>query len=324
MRPRIIKALHVSGAAAADVPALSELVGIAEATVVNGLVIDLKDETGRIYYDSNIETATRAGAVMNWFSLSEVLSEAALHDLYVIGRIVAFMDPIAPEAYPSMAVWDQRRDAPFQLNGQHYLDPSDEGARGYALDLAVEACRAGVDEIQFDQLAYPVGIDRETLFDGGATEEDRVGAVRTFLAEASTRLGREGCALAADVFGFTTSINHDGGIGQNFRQLSEVTDVLSPTLYPSSYSEGWFGLDDPSSRPGRVVGLALDDGLERIAGPAVLRPWLQDFSYGVDGVRAQIAAAEERGLGWMLWNVQSQFTTGALDAARDEGTGGPG
>jgi hypothetical protein len=44
----------------------------------------------------------------------------------------------------------------------------------------------------------------------------------------------------------------------------------------------------------------------------VLRPWIQDFYYNASQVRAQIEAAEERGLGWMLWNALSRFTEGAL------------
>ncbi|MDX1450653.1 MAG: putative glycoside hydrolase, partial [Acidimicrobiia bacterium] len=42
------------------------------------------------------------------------------------------------------------------------------------------------------------------------------------------------------------------------------------------------------------------------------RPWLQDFSYDEGQVRAQIDAAEDHGLGWMLWNAASEFTVDAL------------
>jgi hypothetical protein len=52
--------------------------------------------------------------------------------------------------------------------------------------------------------------------------------------------------------------------------------------------------------------------LDKIGGdPSKLRPWLQDFSYPVEGyapygpeqVRAQIDAAEAEDVeGWLLWN----------------------
>jgi hypothetical protein len=59
--------------------------------------------------------------------------------------------------------------------------------------------------------------------------------------------------------------------------------------------------------------------MPRIPGPAIIRPWIQDFtfgcggSYGVEEVRSEIDAVEERGLGWILWNVGSRFTESALE-----------
>jgi hypothetical protein len=47
----------------------------------------------------------------------------------------------------------------------------------------------------------------------------------------------------------------------------------------------------------------------------VVRPWLQDFGYSTESVRAQIDIAESFDLGWMLWNAKSVVTVAALDAA---------
>ena len=57
--------------------------------------------------------------------------------------------------------------------------------------------------------------------------------------------------------------------------------------------------------------------MTRLEGSAIVRPWLQDFFYTSDQVRAQIDEAENRALGWMLWNVLSNFQ---LDALEDEPT----
>jgi hypothetical protein len=43
-----------------------------------------------------------------------------------------------------------------------------------------------------------------------------------------------------------------------------------------------------------------------------VRPWLQDFGYDAGQVRAQIDEVSSRGLGWMLWNAQSNVTVEAL------------
>jgi hypothetical protein len=52
--------------------------------------------------------------------------------------------------------------------------------------------------------------------------------------------------------------------------------------------------------------------LERLSRNVVVRPWLQDFGYTKEQVRAQIESAEEFGLGWMLWNAKSSVTVDAL------------
>ena len=57
-------------------------------------------------------------------------------------------------------------------------------------------------------------------------------------------------------------------------------------------------------------------------------PWLQDFSsggvtYGVNEVRAQIAASNEvGGDGFLLWNSGSVYTTDALDPLFASSTSG--
>jgi hypothetical protein len=46
----------------------------------------------------------------------------------------------------------------------------------------------------------------------------------------------------------------------------------------------------------------------------VLRPWIQDFWYTAGQVRAQVDAMDDLGLGWMAWNILSEFTPGAYPA----------
>jgi hypothetical protein len=196
-----------------------------------------------------------------------------------------------------------------------FLDPTDPAARAYALDLAVEACSLGVDEIQFDYVRFPDSRPETVHFDGGVTIDVRTEAIRSFLRTAVEVLHAEGCAVAADVFGFVTSVEDDGGIGQNWIDVTSVVDVASPMLYPSHYGAGWFGYESPNDHPAPVVDRALVDGLDRLSRQVVVRPWLQDFGYNSSQVRAQIEVAEAHGLGWMLWNAFSNVTVDALDAA---------
>jgi hypothetical protein len=275
-------------------------------------MLDLKDETGTILYDTSLVVARQIGAVDPMYDLNQVVIDAEEAGVYLIGRIVAFQDPIAAIQAPDLAVWDSVSGSVYSYNGQYFLDPTDPLAQAYALDLAIEACDAGVDEIQFDYVRFPDSRRDGAVFDGGVTPEIRVATIRDFLATAVAQLHPLGCAVAADIFGFLTKAVDDGGIGQQWEEITSVIDVASPMLYPSHYQSGWYGFPDPVDHPGALVGNALDDGLGRLARQIVVRPWLQDFGYDVTQVRAQINQANSRDLGWMLWNAESNITVEAL------------
>ncbi|MBW3667212.1 MAG: putative glycoside hydrolase, partial [Actinobacteria bacterium] len=268
-----------------------------------------------VWYDSSHPVAEEVGADYAAYDLEPVIERAHAEGLYVIGRLVAFQDPTAAVRKPEMAVIDTATGSPFVHNDQYFLDPTDPNARQYALELAVEACSAGLDEVQFDYVRFPDRRPESVVFDGGVTQDVRTSTIRGFLTDAVEALHPLGCAVAADVFGFTTAAVDDGAIGQNWEEITAVVDVASPMVYPSHYGTGWYGFDNPNDHPGDMVRNALADGMERLSRKVVVRPWLQDFGYSPDQVRAQIESAESFGLGWMLWNARSVVTTDALGPA---------
>jgi hypothetical protein len=311
--PMVLRAVHIGGEAAEH--SWAAFVEMAHTTELNALMLDLKDETGLIFYQTEVALAHEVGAVWSRYDLASLAADAARNRLYLIGRIVVFQDPIASIRAPDLAVWNTNTDSAFHSGSQYFLDPTDPAAQAYALDLAREACLAGVDEIQFDYVRFPDSRPEWARFDGPVNPEGRIAAVRDFLATAVAELHPLGCAVAADVFGFTTTAIDDGGIGQRWEDVTEVLDVVSPMLYPSHYGSGWYGFLNPNDNPGPVVAEGLADGLERLSRQIVVRPWLQDFGYTPEQVREQIDEAEAQGLGWMLWNAASVFSVEALEPA---------
>jgi hypothetical protein len=308
--PQVMRAVHVGGEAARD--SWQFFVDLVHETELNALLLDLKDESGQVFYLSDVTTAQEVRATIDFYDLAELTADAAEGGIYLIGRIVAFQDPVAAIRAPEMAVWDTEINGPYAAGQQYFLDPTDPAAQAYALDLAVEACKAGVDEIQFDYVRFPDSRRESARFDGGVTPEVRSTTTRDFLATAVAQLHPLGCAVAADIFGFLTRAVDDGGIGQNWETMTSVLDVASPMLYPSHYDSGWYGFDNPNDHPAELIANALDDGLGRLSRQTVVRPWLQDFGYTPAQVRAQIDEAEKRGLGWMLWNARSEVSVEAL------------
>ncbi len=310
MTPFIARAVHISGEAAGD--NIDHFFEMAQDTQLNALMLDLKDESGLVWYDSEDPVAAEVGAIRGVYDLSAIAARAEQEDLYLIGRLVVFSDPTAAIRKPSMAVWDSAANAPYQANDQYFLDPTDPEAQAYGLSLAKEVCEMGVDEVQFDYVRFPDRRTEAATFDQGVSLEVRTSTIADFLHQAVASLHPMGCAVAADVFGFTTSATDDGGIGQRWEDVTGIVDVASPMVYPSHYTAGWYGFDTPNDHPGPMVTRAIEDGMDRLPRNVVVRPWLQDFGYSADQVRAQIEVAEGFGLGWMLWNATSNVTVDAL------------
>ena len=88
--------------------------------------------------------------------------------------------------------------------------------------------------------------------------------------------------------------------------------------YPSHYNPGEYNLADPNAAPGTTVAFSLRDFRAQLEGrPALLVPWLQDFSlgrtYGYADVAAQIASARAAQTGgFLLWNPVGLYTPQAL------------
>ncbi|MBT8202569.1 MAG: putative glycoside hydrolase, partial [Acidimicrobiia bacterium] len=172
------------------------------------------------------------------------------------------------------------------------------------------------DEIQFDYVRFPAGSTAAAAqISNPTTEAERLAAIQGYLAEARSRLHPMGCALSADIFGIVLSAPNDQGIGQRPEEVSQVVDAVSPMVYPSHYSNGWLGFEDPNDHPGPVTADALDDGTPRLIPPSLMRPWLQAFWWPNSQIAASIAEAEKRGVGWILWNAAGNYGESALPAA---------
>ena len=116
-----------------------------------------------------------------------------------------------------------------------------------------------------------------------------------------------GCLLSADIFGYVLIAKNDNGIGQLLETLLENVDFISPMVYPSHYSKGSYGFSNPNNYPYEIITASLNDGLERGVDKVKLRPFLQAFWHTDEQVRLNIKAAEDLGVGWLLWNNVSNY-----------------
>lgn len=298
--PRRIRGLRVSAEASGDDESFQRLIELANETAVNAFVFDTKREGGDVLYETGVFEANEIGAVEAVYDPRARVEEAHANGLYTATRIVTFEDSHRARAF-----------AEEKLAGP-WLDPASETARAYNIALAEEACEIGFDEVMFDYVRYPAGRTAEVSGHLDLPEDERVAVIADFLAEARRRLNPMGCAVSAAVFAIVVSSPDDQGLGQRPEELSAQIDVLSPMVYPSHYSNGWLGFEDPNAHPYDVTTNAITDALERMETDAQLRPWLQAFWWSNEQIRRSIQAAEDLQSGWILWNVRSNYDREAI------------
>ena len=277
------------------------------STNVNTLVIDVKTDNGHILFDTDVEEVSYLNNERVKFSKNDIQDLREIKDLYLIARLVVFQDPLFAKFFPDEAVFDSRLNKPYSQNGQFFLDPSSEKVQNYIVNIAVEACRLGFDEIQYDYIRYPDSNNKFMRFDTKNDFENRVNNINSFLSKSRQMLHNEGCLLSADTFGYILTNKQDGGIGQNLESIVENVDFISPMVYPSHYTNGSFGYQNPNKHPYEVITAALTDALDRGIDKDKIRPFLQGFWHSNEDIRNNIKAASDLKMDWLIWNILSVY-----------------
>ena len=300
IEPRVIRGLRVGAEAAGDDSNFQELLDLAAGTAVNAFVFDTKQEGGRVLYDTAVAEAHSIGAVEPFYDPIARIAEAHDAGLYAITRIVTFEDELRAQGRP-----DEK------LAGR-WVSPLVSSAADYNIELAIEACSLGFDEVMFDYVRFPSGQTAAVSGQLEMSQDERVAAIAGFLSSARQVLHPLGCSVSAAIFGIVVSSPDDQGLGQRPEELSAQLDAVSPMIYPSHYSPGWLGFEDPNDHPYDVTADAIDDAIPRLEPGTILRPWLQGFWWTNTQIRRSIDAAEDRGVGWIIWNAASNFDSSAL------------
>lgn len=303
-----------------------ELMDLVRTTEINAIVIDVKDDDGRVAWrGSDVAIARETGADSHTM-LKRSAARRRIQELrdaggYPIARIVCFKDPIAAPAMPHLAIKSADGSVWKDRKGFGWLDANKQETWDYLVDLGREAARMGFLEVQFDYVRFPTdGNTSSAVYDDGRGVDPT--RIREFLAYAREELHAEGVRISADIFGLTTykaEGEGDGdGTGQLFEDVISEVDYVSPMVYPSHYYPGNYGLSNPEADPYAVVSNAMREAQERVDGyRAKVRPWLEDFSLTVPHhpgrVTDQFRGAYENGVtSWMLWNANNRYSRAAL------------
>ena len=316
------KAVYLSVFGVTSATLRNQAVSLADKTLINALVIDVKGDRGLTPYRS--VAREKIGAVAHLAERAPQAQDfpallAKLHaqHLYLIARIVVFKDDPLASAHPQWSVHTAAGTPWRDREKLQWMDPFSHEVWQHNLDIAEEAARMGFDEVQFDYVRFP---DQAGLhFSLPNTRSNRTAAIVDFLQAARTRLAPYNVFISADIFGYVCWNLDDTAIGQQIETLGAALDYISPMLYPSGFTWGLPGLSNPVSDPGQIVRRSLEQAMKRTHLPGVrFRPWLQAFrDYAFDhrvfdatAISAQVKAADAAGSdGWMLWNPHNHYPT---------------
>lgn len=322
--PESVRAIYMTSCVAGTPSWRTHLKSLIETTELNAVVIDIKDYTGTIAFAPQ---NYGRGCVVS--DLKEFIQELHASNIYVIGRISVFQDLYYANLHPELAVKNKSDGGVWKDHkGISFIDVGAKPYWDYIVGISKEAYELGFDELNYDYIRYPSdGNMQNTHYSwtvGTSTKPEMLESFFSYLYEKTHDMG---VVTSADLFGMTTTITNDMGIGQVLERALPYFDYIAPMVYPSHYPKGWNGFENPAARPYEVIKIAMGEGVRReqafnmargvaTSTPSKLRPWLQDFNLGATydaaKVRDQIRASNEVGLNsWMMWSAANKYTEGA-------------
>jgi hypothetical protein len=320
-----IKGIYVTAHSAGGAR-MESLLKLVDDSELNSMVIDIKDDNGFITYPTTTpelqEVGTSKKYIRDIHSLMETLKQ---HNIYPIARIVVFKDTALARKQPELSFLHEDGTIWKNGRGESFVNPYRKEVWDYNIAVAKEAAKLGFKEIQFDYVRFPEGFEnKETSLTYNKSEQSRVDTVAGFVKYSREQLEPLGVRVSVDIFGFAASVPTAEGIGQDFVKISNDVHVISPMVYPSHYSTGWFKQKDPDLSPYETIKGAMIDTHKKLDDigelKPIIRPWIQDFTaswlgnghyikYGKAEVEAQIKALKDTGINeYLLWNAGNKYS----------------
>ena len=122
----------------------------------NAVAVRLKDDSGKIYYDSEVSGAIDCGAVSGGSGTRSAIAGITGSDYYTIGRISTLHDSFYAYKHMTDAAVCQLTGAVwYDENSTHWLAPEKQAARDYVTQIVTECAQMGFDELLLEDMHYP-------------------------------------------------------------------------------------------------------------------------------------------------------------------------
>ncbi|MGZ3144528.1 putative glycoside hydrolase [Lentzea chajnantorensis] len=316
-----MRAVHMSAAGWSAEVLREPVLQMIKERRIDTVQLDIKDESGEIGYRSQVPLAGEIGATRDYYDAKATVDELHRLGVRVVGRLVAFRDPVLAKAS-----WESgKRDRVIQSSagtpwagsyGQYsFTNFANPDVVAYNVELAEEAARLGFDDILYDYIRKPEGALEQMRLPGleGSPED----AIVDFLTQSRKAVRAHGTFVGVSVFGIAAT--RPGAVAQDIPRMAEYADYVAPMVYPSHWGPGEYGVSRPDSEPYEITNRSVADFLKKVEGTgSEIIPWLQAFSmgvsYGPKEVRAQIDASKAAGApSFLLWDPACRYDPAALE-----------
>jgi hypothetical protein len=313
--PAQVRAVHLSAYAWSYKPFRDGALKLVREKRINAVQLDVKEEDGIVGTDLPVPLAKQIGAVKKRYDVAEAIRTLHAAGARVIGRVVAFRDPV-------LAKWawsHGHRDWVVQSPGggpynsgygaSEFTNFANPQVREYNLAVAEAAVRAGFDDIVFDYIRRPDGRLSGMRFPGLTGSAEQV--IAEYCAQARQRLHAAGGYLGAALF--AQAVLRPQDTAQDVPAMVKHLDFVVPMDYPNHWSDGSYGVARPAADTYAIVRRSLADWVKAVRGTGcVVVPWL--WASDVLGpfpprlAADEIRGARDNGLpGWFMWNAEAHY-----------------
>jgi hypothetical protein len=294
---------------------LAPYLSIIEERDLNMVVVDMKDDYGRLRFRPRSAEITAKGRVFNPIDLEAFVSTMKARGIWLVARVVVFKDPeLAKKDGGKYAVWDAKENAPWvgytdtpvkkeapitvtpnagapaaateeyeivrTLRDERWVDPYAEDVWDYIASLSEELIERGFDEIQYDYIRFPT--DGDNIADARYRWRDQgmdiESAILSFLSHVRSRIT---APISVDIYGANGWYRTGARTGQETELISHYVDVICPMYYPSHFEQNFLAHAPAELRPYRIYYRGTLRTRIIARGAVVVRPYAQSFYLNV-------------------------------------------
>jgi hypothetical protein len=303
---------------AMDSNSLKPYLDVIDRGGLNMVVIDMKDDYGRLRFTPINPAISAKGRVFRPLDIEALLKSLKERGIYTVARVVVFKDPeLSARENGRFAIWDAKNNKPWvgytesrqrkstiseedrrnrlkqffpadddnfeivrSFYDERWVDPYSEEVWEYTAATAAELHERGFDEIQFDYIRFPTdGVNLgDARYRWQENGMDMETAILSFLRHIRSRVK---APISIDIYGANGWYRTGARTGQEVELLAPWVDVICPMYYPSHFEQHFLAQDPPELRPWRIY----YQGTLRTArigrSQVIIRPYVQAFFLNV-------------------------------------------